>query len=516
MKKIITWATGLKWSTVIVGLLIIGGAFLLFGGKSNEINETLTVERSDFVKQVFVSGNVQATNNVELGFAQSGRISRVYVKVGDFVYSGSVLAEIENGDLRANILQKQAALETEEAKLASLKEGVRSEELAVKESQVVKDEESLLQANQELVNTIRDAYRDADDAVRNQIDQFMSNPRSATPQISFVVSDSNLKNRIESERVVIELALTDWQNDVFALTSNENLTTAQIKARNILSDVAGILADANSALNQGIGTSSDFALWIVDISNARTSINTAISSLTTAVTAQKNAQASLIISKKNLSLTLAGSSQSDINAQAARVKSAEADVVNARAQLLKTLIIAPFSGKVIKVESKVGGVARTDVVQVALISAGGFEIESYVPEVDIADIKIDDLASVTLDAYGEEVIFDAKIASIEPAETVRDGVSTYKTILNFMNQDERIFSGMTANVIITTEQKKDVISIPQRIVETKADGTRIVQVKEDGVVSDREVVTGKVSSLGQIEIISGLQVGDVVVLTESK
>lgn len=515
MKYIINWVTGLKWSTIIVGLIIIVGGFVFFRGGGSSNNQTLTVKLGDFTKQVFVSGTVKATQNVDMGFSQGGRISGVYVRVGDVVSQGKVLAEIENGDLRGAILQKQASLENEKATLLSLEQGTRPEELAVTESQVAKDEASLIQANQELINTIRDAYDVADDAVRNQVDQFISNSRSATPQVNFIVSDSSLKNKIESSRVVIEKTLSDWQNDLFALTLESDLDKAQMNARTALFTVTSILTDANSALNQGIGDQTTINGWIVDVSAARTSINSAVSSLTTAVTAQKNAKAALDISKKNLALDLSGSTDATISAQIAKVKAAEADVVSARAQLTKTLIIAPFSGVVTKVESKVGATASASSVQISLISDKGFEIESFVPEVDIAGVKIDDQATATLDAYGDKVVFDAHVVSIEPAETVRDGVSTYKTILAFNSEDQRIRSGMTANVIITTEKKTNTISIPQGVVLNHDDGSRYVFVRVNGEDVERKVEVGTVSSLGNIEILSGLEVGEEVVLSVS-
>lgn len=76
----------------------------------------------------------------------SGRISGVYAKVGDKVAAGALLAQIENGDLRAAVSQKQAAHEKEQAKLSALLAGTRPEEIAVKEAAVAEAETKLAQA----------------------------------------------------------------------------------------------------------------------------------------------------------------------------------------------------------------------------------------------------------------------------------------------------------------------------------------------------------------------------------
>ena len=51
------------------------------------------------------------------------------------------------------------------------------------------------------------------------------------------------------------------------------------------------------------------------------------------------------------------------------------------------------------------------------------------PEADIAKVAIGDLASSTLDAYGSYVDFPAQVTMIDPAETVIEGVPTYKVTL---------------------------------------------------------------------------------------
>jgi len=113
----------------------------------------------------------------------------------------------------------------------------------------------------------------------------------------------------------------------------------------------------------------------------------------------------------------------------------------------------------------------------------------------------------------------ASVVSINPAETIKDGISTYKVTLEFIDGDQRFKSGMTGNVIITTEKKSDVISVPQRIIITKTGGysdpsgqKKFVKVKEGGTIIEREVEIGSVSSSGNTEIIFGLNDGDVVIL----
>src|SRR3989344_2008994 len=126
-----------------VAALFFIWVFFLRGGGEPSL-QTLVVQRGDFLQQVAVAGTVVAAQDVDLGFAQSGRIAGIYAKVGHYVPAGTTLAAVENGDLRAAVLQKQAALSVEEAKLAALKAGTRPEQIAVTAAEVANNRVALL------------------------------------------------------------------------------------------------------------------------------------------------------------------------------------------------------------------------------------------------------------------------------------------------------------------------------------------------------------------------------------
>jgi HlyD family secretion protein len=501
--------------TIVGALVVLVAVYFLFFRGGNSSLQTLVVHRGDFVQQLSVSGTVQAAHDVDLGFAQSGRVSATYVSVGDRVTSGEVLAEIENGDLRAAVAQKKAALASAQAQLASLQAGTRPEQLAVTQSQVQSDGVALAQAAQGLVNAIQNAYTQSDDAVHNKVDQFFSNPRSLTPQLSFPVSDSSLKSKVESDRIAIEPVLAAWQGSSANLSVSADLSAAQNEAQHDLAEVSQLLIDANAALNAAVPASQTSAStiqgWITNVATARANVNTALSTLNTAITSQQSASATLSKDEKTLALEQAGSTSEDIQAQQAQVQAAQADVQNAQAQLQKTLVVAPFSGTVTRMDAKEGETISPTEPKISLISDGLYEIETYVPEVEITGLSVGNAASTTLDAYGPDVPFAATVISIDPAETVVNGVATYKTTLQFLAQDDRIKSGMTAEVVITTQITHDALAVPQGAVFDKA-GQKMLQLVRDGAVVDVPVQTGAASKIGNVQIVSGIADGDTVVL----
>lgn len=493
---------------------ILAGIFL-FLGNGNHAVDVLIVRPGEFIQQVSVSGKVVAAESVDLAFSQTGRVSQVYAKVGDTVPAGTILVAIENGDARAEILQKEAAYSAAQAKLRSLKSGTRPEQIAVTESSVASAEVTLAQANQALVDAIRNAYTQSDDAVHRRVDQFMSNPRGPTPQLNFTVG-GQLELDVEWGRLLAESTLTGWKTIVDPLSVSSDLEAARAAAIQNLDEMRSFLEKAASALNL-VAPSANLSQTTIDgyradVTTARTNVNTAVTSLTSAVTTQKNAATARETAKRNLELELSGTAAEDIEAQEAQVGVAEADLISARARFQKTLVVAPFTGIVTKMDAKVGGIASSNSSAVSMISQGQLEIESFVPEINAPVVKAGNEASATLDAYGESAPFSAKVISVDPAETVRDGVSTYRARLQFVERDARIKPGMTANILITTEKKTNVIAVPQGIV-IRRDGKQFVRVREGNTVLERAVTTGSVFSLGTVEITSGLREGDAVLLT---
>jgi HlyD family secretion protein len=495
----------------IVAFLIAGGSIVL--SQNGTGAELYTVTRQDFKETVTVSGTVTPATEAELGFAQSGRIAGVYAVVGQRVARGALLAEVENGDAAAAVAQKEAALAREKAKLDALMAGTRAEEIAVKESAVASAEVALVQAKEAVHNAIRDAYAKSDDAIRNQADQFFTNPRSTKPELTFITTTS-LEAAAEAGRVEMERLLVLWQGDVRAGGGGDTAEAARRAAAH-LSTLASYLSTLSAALEEAIATSGTpqptLDGWSDDIADARVTTNSATSALTSAVTAERNAAASLDTAKKNLALARAGTTPEDIAAKEAEVKAAEADLRAARAALGKTVIRAPFAGVVSRMDAKVGETASPGTPVAGLMSEGRFHVETYIPEISIASVAVGNSATVTLDAYGANETFGATVIALDPAETLREGVTTYKTMLQFDDADSRIRSGLSANIAIETGVKEQAIVVPKGAIAYR-NGQSFVLKRVNGDTVEVPVTIGKTSALGQTEVTTGLEAGDVIVL----
>lgn len=518
LTSIKTFALKHKITTVIVVLIV--GAIVYNTTKTTPPQyETALAERTDLRAEVNITGHVEPAQNIDLAFERSGRISNVAVDIGDHVSRGMVLAQVDNADVYAQLAQAEATLKARQAALDKLLAGTREEELAVYEVKVTNAQTALEDAQKNLLTKITDAYTKADNAIRNQSDQFFSNPRSSSPTFNFVISDGQVTQDLENNRFVIEALLISWQKNIQSLAA-DSPTLADIggTTENNLRTVGDFLRELAFAINQ-LQPSSTLSATTIDgyrtaVESARTNVDTATSNIVTAQEKLRTADSSLKLAKKELVLQQAGSTVESINEQQALVDEATAQVSAIHADLEKTLIRAPFSGVITRRDLDPGEIVTAGTLTLSMISDKKYQIKAFIPEVDIAHVVVGNSASVTLDSYGPDVVFDATVTKIDPAETVIEGVPTYKTILEFKTPDSRIRSGMTANTDILTDSRSNVVAVPSRSVIDDNGDKYIRILADDGTVTRSPVQTGLVSFDGKTEIISGVTEGQTVILFE--
>lgn len=205
----------------------------------------------------------------------------------------------------------------------------------------------------------------------------------------------------------------------------------------------------------------------------------------------------------------------DVSLYQAQVKQAEAALALAKEQIDDSLIKAPIDGTVVRVDYEVGEQVTAAKPAIAILGENNFEIEVDISEADIAKVKKDNPVEITLDAFGDEVKFTGRVYSIEPAETIIQDVIYYKVKIQFTEKDEEkmasIKSGMTANIIITTAFKDNILIIPSRAVVEKNGGDKYVRILVGKKVIEAPVEVDLQGDEGMVEVLSGVKEGDQVI-----
>lgn len=475
-----------KIAIIVAVVLIVIVAFALNARAKNGY-ETVQPSRGDFVRTVELAGKVVPQDDADLAFETAGTVSRTYKKVGDKVYAGEVIAELDKASTNADYLKAQADLAAARAELAKLEGGATIDA-------------KISSSRKTVVQSIIDAYTTADDAVYNKVDQFFKDPRTPNPEIVFSFDDYALRNRINETRVSVGNILSDWKARTANLSVSTYTETDLERAKSYLREISLFLDDVSKAVNAFEPTASMSQTQIdkyrTDVAAARQSVNSSASSL--------------ISGEESLTADV-----SDVPVQYARVSAAEASAANYASRLSKMTLRSPIDGVVSKQDAKAGEAISANTIVVSVISEG-YELEAYVPEVSIAGVVKGAPAKVTLDAYGDEAVFDAKVVHVDPRETVRDGVSMYKIELEFAKSDERIRPGMTSNISIETMRKSDALLLPERAVLSEGGAKKVLAKDADGEVAERTIQAGLSDTNGNIEILGGIAETDAVVLNPKK
>jgi multidrug efflux pump subunit AcrA (membrane-fusion protein) len=171
-------------------------------------------------------------------------------------------------------------------------------------------------------------------------------------------------------------------------------------------------------------------------------------------------------------------------------------------------VIAPIAGIVVSVSASIGSTVTTASTIVMIAGSGGLEIEAFIPEREVGQLKSGLKADVTLEAFPGET-FSARVRQVSPI--VDPDSRTKKIIFMFTNDDDRINAGMFARIKLNTRTYTNVIAIPAEALVELRGRTGVYALDSADRVSFREVTAG-VTVDGETEIRSGIESGMAVVV----
>ncbi|TDN40695.1 Macrolide-specific efflux protein MacA [Haemophilus haemolyticus] len=109
---------------ILLGLLVAAGAaYYFFSSNSKQETTYLTesVTRGNVEKTVVASGSVESVNEVDVGAQASGKITKLYVKLGQEIKKGEMIADIDSTTQINTLNTKKAALVSYQAQLKAKK-----------------------------------------------------------------------------------------------------------------------------------------------------------------------------------------------------------------------------------------------------------------------------------------------------------------------------------------------------------------------------------------------------------
>lgn len=204
------------------------------------------------------------------------------------------------------------------------------------------------------------------------------------------------------------------------------------------------------------------------------------------------------------------------------VKEAENRLADAKEDLQKYYIRAPFDGVVTGLSVSAGdSVSRDDVL--ATIISKELYAEVTLNEVDAASVAVGQSANLSFSAVDASDVSGA-VSKIDTIGTVSSGVVSYNAEISFDDVPENLKPGMSTDVEIILSEAKDVLYIPTSAIRSDSN-TKYVLVldpskKQGGSDLSEDMFKKSTVTVGDTddvstEIKSGLSEGDVVMTTKT-
>lgn len=224
--------------------------------------------------------------------------------------------------------------------------------------------------------------------------------------------------------------------------------------------------------------------------------------------------------------------RAELTAQKARVIQAQIEVDKKQLDLSYTRIMAPMDGTVIAIVTKQGqtvNAAQSAPTIAKLAQLSTMTIKVQISEADITNIQPGQQAWFTTFANPDKR-YNATLRSIElaPESVMKDDAlmgnsestpssSTnaaiyYNALLDVPNPDNVLRISMTAQVNLLRDTAKDALLIPVQATKKDPEGKTYVEVADKQNQPEKRIITTGISDSVDIQVLSGLQAGDKVIL----
>ncbi len=561
-----------------VVVVLLGFLVLRMASPKQPEYVTDTSKQGDIRQTVEAVGTVISERDLELRFASAGIVQAVLVKEGDAVRAGQRLAQLRSGNLGASVASQQASLQSALADLRAMEEGTRPEDIAVAEADVASRRASLQVATSTLesaetnlrtaIAQLEKLEQEASVSLSGQVTTAVTSAELQFVTIesslaviddilgSVEVQDAILRDRPGADNEVRArklsaidainaarrdvLKATEYDSALVALDTSRQAAVKASSAMDLLFSVIGSLQETSYFTNtdrEGHKTTiSTQRSKIQDaagtIASARSTLQNASAGYDTKISSQESSiaslegtrdraktdiltyEASIRTAEAQLALKRAGSRPSDLDAARARVRAAQANVARAAADYADTILTAPISGVISHVNIKAGESLPADAA-VTMVGDSPFRIEMFVSEIDVPKLALTQSGSIELDAF-RGVNMKLHLSEVDTTPTIKDGVSKYGVKLDFVYPHNEVKIGMTGDAVIVTGERANVVSVPRRAVLERDDGTYYVRTLLGKTVTEKDVQIGMEGEAGDVEITSGLEAGEIVIVLEKK
>jgi membrane fusion protein, multidrug efflux system len=206
-------------------------------------------------------------------------------------------------------------------------------------------------------------------------------------------------------------------------------------------------------------------------------------------------------------LKIQGISQQDYDISLLQVNSLRADIGILQTSIAKTVVRAPFSGKIGLNKVSPGAYVTPASVIATISQTDNLKLDFSVPEKYTGQIKMGQL--VTFSVSGSKKEFGAKVVATE--SNVTENTRSLLIRASVIGRDDALIAGTFAKVQLNLDPDPEAILVPTQAILPQARGKKVILFK-DGKALFADVTTG-IRDSARVQILDGIKPGDTIVLT---
>lgn len=530
-----------KKALIAIGLVVVGGGGYYFTRMKSAkpvvtVGRIVSAETGDVALIVSESGTLEPVIKVDVKSRVAGRLSRFYVKPGDVVAAGELIATVDPQEVAREVAGIAAQVRSARAGLEQTKENesliARQVALAVDRAKIgVQTAESQVADAEVSKSDAAVNLRDAILGVETAEKRYAQTAAPTRPQelAQAVASLKRAEDQLDDQRRQVERRKTLLTK---GFISQQDVDTAETQVRLQESDIQS--ARQRVGLLQEGPRKEDIDTAKLAVDAAKIRVEQANIRLKQADIKVSQAKINLRTSKVELqnqenNLGTVALRKRDIERSRADVAQIENRFAQQSVQLTETRIVAPMAGEVTGkyleegelVASATAGFAQGAAI-VTIANLKQMQVRTNVNEVDVVKVKVGQPVEIRVDGV-RNVIFHGVVASKAPASLTSsqagatntsasassNQVVRFEVKVRVTDGDARLRPGMTASVDILLDRKTKVTKIPTEAIRPDDSVMIMTGTKEKPVLTPRKVTLG-LRSDSATEVISGLKPGEKV------
>ncbi len=477
------------WSVIIAIVALYGGyeAYATLTATPLQTRYvTATVATGTVVAAMTETGQVSASQQLDLTPQVSGEVTAVYVTPGERVRAGQAIAQLDATSALEALRTAELSLKNAEL---SYEQNTASSTLALNlltaQNGVTNAQTSLQKTHDASYGTLSNVYSDLS-TVQNDLYQalYSQNVQGRATQDNVDALADTVAQYDDSIGVYKNAAETAYAAAVTAyntalVTYKTTALTADNSTLLSLADTTYSAAQAMAEAVQNVHSffdriNNDYTTYNLKPNATLTSLlsttaadgTTMNSDLSAALTAKSNivtAEQDLAQAQNTLQQTTGGANALTVQQAELSLAQAQQTVSTAAQTVADYTVTAPFSGTIASVAVKRYDQAGS-ASSIATLVANQQTVDISVNEVDAAKLKVGQKATLTFDAL-PNVTVAGTVSEVDTLGTATQGVVSYNAIITFDTPNASVLPGMSATAEIVTGTETGLM-VPTSAVKT--------------------------------------------------